>query len=89
MFYIPDEPTEPEEIGQLSEPRLPIANVRVLTILQAVVENGQRRPLFTGGAGQVVQTLQRRGRLARDVAHSTDKRSPVKMNDRNFFKRSA
>jgi hypothetical protein len=61
----------------------------VLTISQAVDKNGQRRPLFTGGAGQVVQTLQRKAGLARDVAHSTDKRSPVKMNDRSFFKRSA
>ncbi len=66
-----------------------LANVRVLTISQASNENGRRRPLFTGGAGQVVQTLQRTGGLARDVGHSTDKRSPVKMNDRNFFKRSA
>ena len=89
MFYIPDEPAEPEEIGQLNKSRPPIANVRLLTISQAVDENGQRRPLFTGGAGQVVQTLQRTGGLARDVAHSTDKRSPVKMNHRSFFKRSA
>jgi hypothetical protein len=72
-----------------NESRPSIANVRVLTISQALYENGQRRPLFTGGAGQVVQTLQRAGGLARDVAHSTDRRSPVKMNDRNFFKRSA